>query len=177
MTGVTFCPPRRLTLSFEPHWQFSGLFVHEQALFCMYACASVRSSRGVWIRSGLWLSSAHAGHGALRPCIHSTLFSFPHLRYRCSKNVFSSLRIPAKKKKKKKNASIYFYTHLDCGLSFDTRHFSIMQHGPKKICSTSSPALTHSGTRDKQTNWRWSFIKHIFPHPSLISEFYISLGH
>lgn len=110
MTGVTFCPPRRLTLSFEPHWQFSGLFVHEQALFCMYACASVRSSRGVWIRSGLWLSSAHAGHGALRPCIHSTLFSFPHLRYRCSKNVFSSLRIPAKKKKKKKRQHLLLHT-------------------------------------------------------------------
>lgn len=104
-------------------------------------------------------------------CFHSPTFAIG------AQKMFSQVFAFQQKRKKKKNASIYFYTHLDCGLSFDTRHFSIMQHGPKKICSTSSPALTHSGTRDKQTNWRWSFIKHIFPHPSLISEFYISLGH
>ena len=175
MTGVTFCPPCHLTLTFEPHWQFSGLFVHEQALFCMYACASVRPSRGAWIRSGLWLSSAHAGHGALRPCIHSTLFSFPHLRYRCTKNVFSSLRIPAKKEKK---APAFTFTHTwIVAFHLIPNIFQLCSTAPPKLCSISPPALTRFGTRDKQTNRRWSFIKHIFPHPSLISEFYIYLGH
>lgn len=107
---------------------------------------------GVWISSGLWLSSAHAGHGALRPCIHSMLFSFPHLR-----EVHRKCFLKSSHSSKKKSASIYFYTHLDCGLSFDTQHFSIMLHSPK-ICSVPSSALSRFGTRDKQTSCRWSFI-------------------
>lgn len=61
-------------------------------------CGSLCSFEpAVWIRSGLWLSSAHAGHGALRPCIHSMLFSFPP-PLGVQKSVFSSPCIPAKKK-------------------------------------------------------------------------------
>lgn len=141
--------PYHLT-SFEQHKQFSGLFVHEQALFCVYACASVRWSRecGLGLVSGsrqhmpdvaLW------GPAFIPRCFHSPTFA------RCTKNVFSSLCIPAKKKRKKVLA-FTFCTHLDCGLSFDTQHFSIMQHDPKKICTISLSApnrFWHTGQANK----------------------------
>lgn len=61
----------------------------------------------MWIRSGLWLSSAHAGHGALRPCIHSMLFSFPHL---CEVHKKCFLKSSHSSKRKKKVLAFTF-TH------------------------------------------------------------------
>lgn len=77
----------------EQHSQFSGMFVHDWALFCVYACACARPSR----LSGLGLVSGSRQHmpdtalwgPAFIPCcFHSPTFA------RCTKIVFSRLCIP-----------------------------------------------------------------------------------
>ena len=154
----------------------SGSSVQEQALYlhvCMHAAmfawartvdqGLVSGSRQHMPDTALW------GPAFIPCCFHSPTFA------RCTRKCF--LKSSHSSKKKKKSASIYFYTHLDCGLSFDTQHFSIMQRGPKKCAPFLHLALSRSGTRDKQTNCSWSFIKHIFPGLSFISEIYIYLGH
>lgn len=97
----------------------------------MNAWASVRLSRecGLGLVSGSrqhMPDTALWGPAFIPRCFHSPTFG------RCTKKVFSQV-FAFQQKKKKKSASIYFCTHLDYCLSFDTQHFSIMQQSRKNM--------------------------------------------
>lgn len=155
----------------EEHWKFSLVLVHEQALFCMYACACVRSSQecGLGLVSGSrqhMPDTALWGPAFIPCCFHSPTFA------RCTKKVvFSSLCIPAKK------VLAFTFTHTwIVAVHLIPSTFQLCCTAPK-ICTISSFALNRSGIQDKQTNCWWYFIKHIFPNPSFIREICIYLGH
>lgn len=125
---------------------WTSTFGHECMSFCWF-------EPGVWIRSGLWLSSAHAGHSAAE-ALHSFLVVFiPPPSVGAQKKCFlKSLHSSKKKKKKGKKVQAFTFAHT----WIEAFHLipNIFQSRSKEKCALflllQRVVLAH---RTKKTNW------------------------